>query len=48
MKFIETGQKRSDAKRKVQVLVDDEDYEYLSKFYWQADKHNSVATHKNV
>jgi hypothetical protein len=47
MKFIETGRTRSDVKRKVQVMVDDKDFDYLNQFYWQADKDNAVATHKN-
>jgi len=47
MKFIETGRTRSDAQRKVLVMVDDCDYEFLNQYYWQVDKTNAVATHKN-
>lgn len=43
MKYIETGKTRSDAKYKVKVIVDDENYEYLNSFYWQADKNNCVC-----
>jgi hypothetical protein len=42
MKQIITGQTRSDAKRKLTVLVDDKDYEFLNQFHWQADKNNAV------
>jgi len=45
MKFIYTGQNRSDAKRKLAVMVSDEDYDFLSKFNWQVDKNNTVSTH---
>lgn len=45
MKYIQTGQTRSDAKRKLLVMVDDDDYEKLEKFNWQADKYNSVSSH---
>lgn len=45
MKYIITGQTRSDAKRKLKVLVDDEDFDYLNQFNWQADISNSVSTH---
>lgn len=45
MKYIKTGQTRSDAKRKLMVMVDDEDFNRLNQFYWQADKHNAVASH---
>ena len=47
MKYIETGQTRSDAKRKWKVMVDDEDFEYLQSFNWQVDKYSSVNTHGN-
>jgi hypothetical protein len=42
MKFITTGQTRSDAKRQWQIMVDDEDFEYLNQFYWQVDKYKTV------
>jgi len=42
MKYIETGQSRSDSKRRLKVMVSDEDYDYLSQFHWQADKDNTV------
>ncbi len=45
MKYLETGRTRSDAKRKWQVMVDDEDYEWLRQYEWQVDRHNSVKTH---
>jgi hypothetical protein len=45
MMYIKTGQKRSDAIRKLDVMVDDDDYEFLSQFSWQVDKHNSVNFH---
>jgi len=48
MKYIQTAQTRSDAKRKFNVAVDDEDYEYLKQFNWQVDKYNCVKTHKNA
>jgi HNH endonuclease/AP2 domain len=47
MRYILTGQKRSDAKRQLRILVDDEDYEFLNQFAWQVDKENSVAMHFN-
>lgn len=47
MKYIKTGQTRSDAKRRVLVMVDDEDYAYLNQFNWQVGKDNTVKTHKN-
>jgi hypothetical protein len=43
MKYIQTGRKRSDAKRKVDVMVSDEDFEHLSQFHLQADEHGSVS-----
>jgi hypothetical protein len=46
MKYIKTAQTRSDFKRQWLVMVDDEDYEFLSKFNWQVDKYNTVQTHK--
>lgn len=46
MKHIKTGQTRSDAKRKWLVMVDDDDYEVLSKFNWQVDKYGTVYSHK--
>ena len=45
MKYIQTGRTRSDAKRKVNVLVDDSDYAYLSQFNWQVDKFDTVQRH---
>lgn len=42
MKYIKTGQKRSDAQRQWLVIVDDEDFDYLNQFHWQVDKFNSV------
>ena len=45
MKFIKTGQTRSDAKRIKLVMVDDEDFEYLNQFHWHVDKHDSVKRH---
>lgn len=47
MKIIKTGQKRSDAKRKVSVMVDDCDFGFLSQFNWQVDKFGCVKTHGN-
>lgn len=47
MKYILTGQKRSDAQRQIAIMVDDEDYEDLNRFYWQVDKSNSVKRHIN-
>lgn len=47
MKYIETGKKRSDAKRKWLIMVDDEDYDFLNQFSWQADKYGCVSTHGN-
>lgn len=46
MKYIKTGTTRSDSKRNLLVMVDDEDYDVLSKYNWQVDKYNSVASHK--
>lgn len=45
MKHIKTGQTRSDAKRQLLVMVDDEYYENLSQFNWQVDRYNSVSSH---
>jgi hypothetical protein len=45
MKFILTGQKRSDAKRKWKVMVDDDDYEKLKHFSWHVDKYGCVKRH---
>jgi hypothetical protein len=45
MKFIKTGQLRSDAKRKWLIMVDDEDYKKLNNFHWQADKYGIVSRH---
>ena len=42
MKIIITGQKRSDAKRQWRVMVDDEDFETLNQFYWQANSQFAV------
>src|SRR3990167_6476682 len=50
MKYITTGQNRSDAKRQVKVLVDDDDYKWLNQYCWQADEAGSVSGwvgHKN-
>ena len=47
MKYIKTGQKRSDVKRQWLVMVDDEDYEFLQQFKWQVDRYKSVKTHAN-
>jgi len=44
MKYITTGQYRSDAKRKWEVMVDDEDYEYLSQYNWHVSKDKCVAS----
>lgn len=43
MKFITTGQKRSDAKRQWQVMVDDEDYNNLNQYFWSVDLHGAVS-----
>lgn len=48
MKIITTGKTRSDAKRKLDILVDDEDFEFLNQFYWQVDKYNCVKRHTNT
>jgi hypothetical protein len=48
MKYIETGQTRSDVKRKWLVMVDDEDYDFLNQHYWQVDKFKSVGCHTKV
>lgn len=48
MKYIETGQIRSDVKRKIKIMVDDEDFDFLSRFNWQADPYNSVSTHGDI
>lgn len=48
MKYIKTGQTRSDAKRQKLVIVDDEDYEYLNQFNWQVDKYNTVQRHTKL
>ena len=45
MKYIKTGQTRSDFKRQYNVMVDDEDYKKLSSFNWQVDKYMSVSSH---
>ena len=44
MKIIKTGQKRKDAIRKFDILIDDEDYVFLSKYYWTSDKNLSITT----
>lgn len=45
MQYIKTGQTRSDAKRKLLVMVDDEDYETLSKFNWVSMKELTIYSH---
>jgi hypothetical protein len=45
MKYITTGVSRSDTKRRLKVMVDGEDFDFLNQFYWQVDKYNSVQTH---
>jgi len=45
MKHIKTGQTRSDAKRKLLIMVDDNDYEILSKYNWVAGKSNTIYSH---
>lgn len=45
MKYIETGRTRSDAKRKMLIMVDDNDYDCLNQFYWQVDKYGVVVSH---
>lgn len=45
MKFIETGKCRSDAKRRVKVMVSDEDYELVKQYNWQVSPENCVAGH---
>lgn len=45
MKFIETGRTRSDVKRKVLVMVDDEDYELLNQFNWQCGNDKMIRRH---
>jgi len=47
MKYIKTGQKRSDAKRKINVIVDNKDYNFLNQFYWQVSMENVVLTRFN-
>ena len=44
MQYIQTGRKRNDAKRCVQIIVDDADHEWLSRFHWQASEQLCVAT----
>lgn len=48
MKYIQTGRKRSDAKRKWQVMVDDEDFDWLNQYYWHVDKEKTVASHMGI
>lgn len=48
MKYIETGQKRSDAKRKVKIMVDDNDFEKLNCFNWQLGKDGYPKKHGKV
>lgn len=45
MKIITTGQTRSDAKRKYEVMVSDEDFDFLSQFNWQADPTFMIKAH---
>lgn len=47
MKIIKTGQTRSDAKRILEIMVDDSDFELLNQFNWQVDKSGCVNTHGN-
>ncbi len=44
MKYIKTGRKRSDVKRRWNVMVDDEDYNLLNQFYWSVDKDGTVTS----
>ena len=44
MKYIKTGQKRSDAKRHKLVMVDNTDFKYLNQFHWHVDKDDSVSS----
>lgn len=48
MQFIETGRTRSDVKRKVLVMVDDSDYDYLSQFNWQCGKDMMIKNHSHT
>ena len=45
MKYIETGQTRSDVKRKWLVMVDDEDFDFLNQIHWQVDAFKCVGCH---
>lgn len=47
MKYIKTGMARSDGKRRLDVMVDDQDYEWLNQYYWQANKQLCVNTKIN-
>lgn len=42
MEIIYTGMTRSDAKRRVAVMIDECDFDLVSKFQWQADKFGSI------
>jgi hypothetical protein len=42
MKYITTANYRSDGKLKLKVLVDDNDFELISKYHWHASKDKSV------
>ena len=44
MKYIKTGQKRSDAKRHWLVMVDDADFEHLNQFHWHTDRYGVVSS----
>jgi len=45
MRFILTGQTRSDAIRKEKIMVDDSDFEELNKYNWQLSNFNAVVRH---
>lgn len=45
MQIIRTGQTRSDAKRHLDVMIDDRDLFLVSQYNWQADKDNVIKAH---